>query len=213
MRRRSTRVCVLGWLGWIAALGCASGPLIEIATGADREFAPSDRFAPAHTGVLAIENPDLLDIDLEELHRHIGSAIGWRGLRTASEEEADWLISCAFRKRIIWRSDLGDTETFVEPWDPQGRRVRVVGSSGREIQTRGSMDPAGAQAPEPWVQTLVELRLRSRRTGTVGWSAERRWGRNRQELPEDELRETLQLLLAELRVRGEGAATSRPGPR
>jgi hypothetical protein len=200
-------------LGWIAALACASGPLIEIATGADREFAPSDRFSPANTGLLAIENPDLLDIDLEELQRSIGSAIGWRGLRTASEQEADWLISCAFRKRIIWRSDLGGPQTFVEPWDPQGRRARAVGSSGQERGTRGAMKSAGEEAPETWVQTLVELRLRSRRTGTIGWSAERRWGRNRLELPEDELRETLELLLAQLRVRGEASAEAPPEPR
>ncbi len=209
MPRRSTRLCVLGW---IAAFGCATGPIIEVGAGADREFAASDRFAPANMGVLAIENPDLLDIDLEELHRHIGSAVGWRGLHTASEEEADWLISCAFRKRIIWRGDLG-TETFIEPWDPQGRRVRVVGSTGQELRTRGAVDPAGPKVPEPFVQTLVELRLRSRRTGTIGWSAERRWGRNRHELPEGELRETLQLLLAELRV---GPTTPEPaaqGPR
>jgi hypothetical protein len=187
-------------LGWIAAFGCASGPLLDVSTGADREFAKSDGFAPANMGVLAIENPDLLEIDLEELHRLIGSAIGWRGLRVSSEEEADWLISCAFRKRLIWRGDLG-TETLIEPWNPLGRRERVVGSSGRELRTRGAMDAeAGPKVPELWIHTLVELRLRSRRTGTIGWSAERRWGRNRHELPDDELRETLRVLLAELRV-------------
>jgi hypothetical protein len=210
MLRRSTLLCVLGW---ITSLGCASGPLIEVRAGADHEFAPGDRFAPAHTGVLALENPDLLDIDLEELQRHIGSAIGWRGLHTASEEEADWLVSCAFRKRIIWQPELGGPQTFVEPWDPQGRRARVVGSSGRELSTRGASDTAGVEPPETWIETFVELRLRSRRTGTIGWSAERRWGRNRQELPEQELRETLEVLLAQLRIRGEAARQDPPEAR
>jgi hypothetical protein len=204
---------LLAALAAAAGLGCATGPLIEVRSGAEREFAPSDRFAPANPGVLALENPDLLDLDLEMLHRHLGSAIGWRGLRTAPEEEADWLISCAFRKRTIWRGDLGGPETVVEPWDPQGRRPRVVGSSGRELSTRGSVDSTGVEAPEVFVQTLVELRLRSRRTGTIGWSAERRWGRDRQELPERELRETLELLLAELRVRGEDRDATPPPAR
>jgi len=211
MGLRSTLLCVFGWTALLG--GCATGPLIEIGIGAERDFEASDRFAPANTGLLAIENPDLLDIDLEELRRHIGSAIGWRGLRTASEQEADWLLSCAFRKRIVWQPDLGGPQTFVEPWDPQGRRVRVVGSSDREISTRGSMQPEGAEAPETWVQTLVELRLRSRRTGTIGWSAERRWGRNRQELPEKELIETLEALLAQLRIRGEAPRSDPPGAR
>jgi hypothetical protein len=194
-----------------AGLGCATGPLIEVRSGAEREFAPGDRFAPANPGVLALENPDLLDFDLEALHQQIESAIGWRGLRTAPEQDADWLISCAFRKRIVWRGDIGSAETFVEPWDPHGRRPRVMGSSGEELRTRGATDPgADAEPPEAFVQTLVELRLRSRRTGSIGWSAERRWGRNRQELPEHELRETLELLLAKLRIRGE--ARDEPPP-
>jgi hypothetical protein len=196
-----------------AALACASGPRIEVRTGVDRQFEAADRFAPANVGVLEMENPVLATEQLWDVQRALESAIGWRGLRMAVEEEADWLVSCAFRKRLKFPRDAM-ADDVVEPWrptygDPMGSEGRTVGTerypSGTRAQTDGM---AQTPPPQPWIETFIELRLRSRRTGTIAWSAERRWSRDRAELPEDELRETLQLLLGEVRVAGAPPAPS-----
>jgi hypothetical protein len=126
-------------------------------------------------------------------------ALGWRGLALASRDDADWLVSCAFRKRLIWRGELG-VETFSEPWQPE--RARAMGPREQQYGTRGTTNSYGQKGPETWVETLVELRVRSRRTGTIGWSAARIWGRNRTELGEQELGDTLAVLLGEMRVAG-----------
>lgn len=188
----------------VAALACATAPRIEVVTGATREFAPSDGFAPAAESVLGMENPEFEEPELESLYELLGGAIGWRGLRTAPEDSADWLVSCAFRKRLVWKGDI-TREPITQPWRPQAP-PRVMGSTGAQYQTRGAVDATGTAPAAPWIETIVELRLRSRRTGTIGWSAERRWGRNRNELPEDELKETLDLLFAQLRLTGESPA-------
>ena len=183
-----------------AALACASGPRIEVGTGEAREFSTEDRFAPAHIGVLEIENPVLESAELWSVQRALERAIGWRGLRTSVPEDADWLVSCAFRKRLIWPDDPNG-EGRIEPWSPMGH-TPVVGTR-RGGDRRTAVDPTlPPPPPEPWIETYVELKLRSRRTGTVAWSAKRRWARNRSELPEEELRETLDLLLARLRLQG-----------
>jgi len=190
-----------------AALACANAPRIELGAGATRVFAPDDRFAPAALGVLAMENPDFDEPELESLHEVLGKAIGWRGLLTAPEDAADWWVSCAFRKRIVWKGDV-TREPITQPWRPQAR-PRVLGAARTEYQTRGALDPAEQQI-EPWIETIVELRLRSHRTGTIGWSAERIWGRNRLELPEDELKDTLLLLLGQIRFEGSAPAPTAP---
>ena len=187
----------------VSLLGCANAPRIEPVIGATRVFSPSDRFAAASTGVLGAENPDFDEPALESLREVIEKAIGWRGLTMAPDDAADWLASCAFRKRIIWKGDI-TRDPVVEPWRPQ--RTRVLGPGIPETQTRGAM---GQEVPkvEPWVETIVELRLRSRRTGTVGWSFARIWGRNRSELSEDELKQTLEALLAQVKF-NEAKATA-----
>jgi hypothetical protein len=187
-----------------AALGCVSGPRIEIRTGASQAFDVNERFAPANLGLLELENPGFESAELWNVQRAIEQAIGWRGLRTATEAEADYLVSCAFRKRLSWPQD-NMADVVVEPWRPHESSPleghRVMGTRQGDARTRGSLDPgAPPPPPQPWIETFVELKLRSRRTGQIAWSAERRWGRNRQELPEDELRETLQVLLSQLRV-------------
>lgn len=191
----------------LAALACANAPRIEQGVGADRVFSAEDRFAPAATSVIAAENPDFAEPELENVHAVIGRAIGWRGLTTAPEKTADWWVSCAFRKRLVWKGDI-TREPVIEPWRPA--QVRVLGATGAEYEPRGTVD---ASAPQlgAWVETIVELRLRSRRTGTIGWSVRRVWGRDRSELPEDELKETLELLLGKLGF--EGAPPPVPGPR
>jgi hypothetical protein len=187
-----------------AALACAGAPRIEVVTGATREFAPRDRFAPAPLGVLGSENPDFEQPELESLQDVLARAIGWRGLVSAPEDAADWWASCAFRKRLVWKGDL-TREPVTQPWRPA--RARVLGASRTEYQTRGAVDPSVPQI-EPWVETIVELRLRSRRTGTIGWSAARIWGRNRTDLPEDELKQTLELLLGQVRFQGDPPAAA-----
>jgi hypothetical protein len=190
-----------------AALACANKPRVEINTGDGREFAAGDRFAPANVGVLELENPVFESEMLWSVQHALESAIGWRGLRMAVPEEADWLVSCAFRKRLKFPRDAM-ADDIEEPWrptygDPMGRERRTVGTehypSGRAPAGEGGVQQA---PPQPWVETFIELRLRSRRTGTIAWSAERRWSRDRAELSEDELRETLHLLLGELRIAG-----------
>ena len=189
-------------LGLAASLACASAPRIEHGVGTGRSFSQADRFAPAAVGVLATENPDFDEPALENLQELLERSIGWRGLTLAEGDTADWLVSCAFRKRLVWKSDIS-REPVSEPWHPHP--TRVLGT--RNEYTPGAvMDPETSAATEPWIETLVELRLRSRRTGTIGWSVQRVWGRNREDLPEDELRQTLDLLLTQIRVRGEAPA-------
>jgi hypothetical protein len=190
-----------------AVLACASQPRLEVRTGVEREFEAADRFAPANLGVLELENPGFESAQLWEVRRVLESAIGWRGLRMAVEEEADWLVSVAFRKRLKFPHDAMADEV-VEPWrptygDPMRRERRTVGTEATTADRRGQVDPsAPPPPPEPWIETFIELRLRSRRTGTIAWSAERRWSRNRTDMPEHELRETLELLLGQVRLRG-----------
>jgi hypothetical protein len=193
----------LSILVWLAAsLACASAPRIEQHVGTGRTFSPADRFAPAAVGVLATENPDFDEPALENLQELLEKSIGWRGLTLAEGDTADWLVSCAFRKRLVLKSDIS-REPVTEPWHPH--QTRVLGTRN-EYTPGAAMDPETTAAPEPWIETLVELRLRSRRTGTIGWSVQRVWGRNREDLPEDELRQTLDLLLTQIRVRGEAPA-------
>jgi hypothetical protein len=193
-------------LGLVASLACASAPRIEHGVGTGRSFSPSDRFAPASIGLLATENPDFDEPALENLVELLEKSIGWRGLTLAEGDSADWLVSCAFRKRLIWKADIS-REPVTEPWHPHP--TRVLGT--RNEYTPGAMmDPETSAATEPWIETLVELRLRSRRTGTIGWSVQRIWGRNREDLPEDELRQTLGLLLSQIRFVGDAPAPAQP---
>lgn len=185
-------------------LGCAMKPRIQPGVGESRTFAPADRFAPASTGLLGTENPDFDEPALESLHELLETSIGWRGLTMAPSDSADWLVSCAFRKRLVFKGDIS-REPVVEPWRPQQTRVLGTGTQ----MSRPGLDQ-NVQAPEPWVETIVELRLRSRRTGTIGWSAQRIWGRNRTDLPEDELKATLQLLLQQMRFEGDPAPADAP---
>jgi hypothetical protein len=194
------RVAWLSLLLYAAVwLGCASKPRIEPGVGEARLFAPADRFAPASTGLLGTENPDFEEPALESLHELLETSIGWRGLTMAPADSADWLVSCAFRKRLVFKGDI-TREPVIEPWRPQQTRVLGTGTS----MSRPGMEQ-NVQAPEPWIETIVELRMRSRRTGTIGWSAQRIWGRNRTDLPEDELKATLQLLLQQMRFQGDAA--------
>ena len=194
------RVAWLALLLYAAVwLGCINKPRIVPGVGEARTFAPADRFAPATTGLLGTENPDFDEPALESLHELIETSIGWRGLTMAPADTADWLVSCAFRKRLVFKGDI-TREPVIEPWRPQQTRVLGTGTS----MSRPGVDP-NVQTPEPWVETIVELRMRSRRTGTIGWSAQRIWGRNRTDLPEDELKTTLQLLLQQMRFQGDGA--------
>jgi len=189
------------------ALACANKPRIEVNTGMAREFDVNDRFAPANLGVLEMENPAFQSAELWDVRNALESAIGWRGLRMAVEEDADWLVSCAFRKRLKFPRDNSMADV-VEPWhpapgNPYGRDRRVVGTETVERSRAQENDPTAEAAPvQPWVETFIELRLRSRRTGTVAWAAERRWARDRSEIDEEELRDTLQRLLAEVRTTG-----------
>jgi hypothetical protein len=185
-----------------ASLACASAPRIEHRVGTARTFSPTDRFAPATVGLLATENPDFDEPALENLQELLEKSIGWRGLTLAEGDSADWLVSCAFRKRLVWKSDIS-REPVSEPWHPHP--TRVLGTRN-EYSPGAAVDPETSAATEPWIETLVELRLRSRRTGTIGWSVQRIWGRNREDLPEDELRQTLELLLSQIRFRGEAPA-------
>ena len=151
-----------------------------------------------------MENPVLDDRPARDLRSALESAIGWRGLRMAVEEEADWLVSCAFRKRLKFPRDAM-ADDVIEPWRPTDddprRSDRTVGTDRDPAGGNPQADGMAASPPaQPWVETFVELRLRSRRTGTIAWSAERRWSRDRTELPEDELRETLHLLLGAVRM-------------
>ena len=199
LSKRSILLC------FAATLACASPPRIEHGVGTGRSFMPSDRFAPATVGVLATENPDFDEPALENLQELLEKSIGWRGLTLAEDDAADWLVSCAFRKRLVMKSDIS-REPVTEPWHPH--QTRVLGTRNEYTPSAG-MDPeatAASAATEPWIETLVELRLRSRRTGTVGWSVQRVWGRNREDLPEDELRQTLEMLLAQIRFRGDKPA-------
>lgn len=195
-----------------AALACTSAPRITVNTGTARDFDVNDRFSPANMGVLEMENPAFENAQLWDVRNALESAIGWRGLRMAVEEEADWLVSCAFRKRLKFPRD-NSMDDVIEPWhpstgDPLGRDRRVVGTETREPR-QIEMDPTAPPPPAaPWVETFIELRLRSRRTGTVAWAAERRWARDRTEISEDELRDTLRLLLGEVRMTG----TPKVGP-
>ena len=194
------RVAWLALLLYAAVwLGCINKPRIEHGVGEARIFAPADRFAPASTGLLGTENPDFDEPALESLHELLETSIGWRGLTMAPADTADWLVSCAFRKRLVFKGDI-TREPVIEPWRPQQTRVLGTGTQ----MSRPGMDP-NVQPPEPWVETIVELRMRSRRTGTIGWSAQRIWGRNRTDLPEDELKATLQLLLQQMRFQGDAA--------
>jgi hypothetical protein len=186
-----------------AALGCAGAPRIEHTVGGARSFSASDRFAPASIGLLGTENPDFDEPALESLRELLEKSIGWRGLTLAPDDAADWLVSCAFRKRLIWKADIS-REPVTEPWRPQ--RTRVLGTHDEYTPSAG-IDPEAATLPsDPWIETLVELRLRSRRTGTIGWSVQRIWGRNRDDLPEDELQKTLALLLEQIRFQGDAPA-------
>ena len=180
-------------------LGCMNAPRVEPVVGETRVFAPVDRFAPASTGLLGTENPDFDEPALESLHELLETAIGWRGLTLAPADSADWLVSCAFRKRLVFKGDIS-REPIVEPWRPQ--QTRVLGT--QTSMAHPGIDP-NQQPPEPWVETIVELRLRSRRTGTIGWATQRIWGRNRTDLPEDELKSTLELLLRQVHMQGEPA--------
>ena len=192
---RST-LLVLVWLA--ASLACASAPRIEQHVGTGRTFSKADRFAPATVGLLGTENPDFDEPALENLRELLEKSIGWRGLTLAEDDAADWLVSCAFRKRLVLKSDIS-REPVTEPWHPHA--TRVLGTHN-EYSPNAAVDPETSAATEPWIETLVELRLRSRRTGTIGWSVQRVWGRNREDLPEDELRQTLDLLLTQIRFRG-----------
>jgi len=196
---RST-LSILLWLA--TSLACASPPRIEHHVGTGRSFPPTDRFAPATVGLLATENPDFDEPALENLRELLEKSIGWHGLTLAEDDSADWLVSCAFRKRLVMKSDIS-REPVTEPWHPHP--TRVLGTR-TEYQPGPIVDPETSGATEPWIETLVELRLRSRRTGTIGWSVQRVWGRNREDLPEDELRQTIDLLLSQIRFRGETPA-------
>jgi hypothetical protein len=194
MRRAARLAFVLLAAGWLACIG---KPRIEPGVGETRVFAPADRFAPASTGLLGTENPDFDEPALESLHELLETSIGWRGLTLAPADSADWLVSCAFRKRLVFKGDIA-REPVIEPWRPQ--QTRVLGTEN--TMARPGLDPNVPQI-EPWVETIVELRLRSRRTGTIGWSAQRIWGRNRNDLPEDELKSALELLLRQVRLEGD----------
>ncbi|HVN39446.1 MAG TPA: hypothetical protein VMW19_14885 [Myxococcota bacterium] len=182
-------------LGLAASLACASAPRIEHGVGSWRSFSAADRFAPATLGVLAAENPGFDEPALENLQELLEKSIGWHGLTLAEDDAADWLVSCAFRKRVIWREDIS-RQPVTEPWYPHA--TRVLGTRN-EYSPTAANDPEASAATQPWLETLVELRLRSRRTGTIGWSIQRVWGRDREDLPEDELRQTLDLLLSQIR--------------
>jgi hypothetical protein len=187
-----------------ALLGCMTKPRIEQGVGESRTFAPNDRFAPASSGLLGTENPDFDEPALESLRDLLEKSIGWRGLTLAPADSADWLVSCAFRKRLVFKGDIS-REPVIEPWRPQ--QTRVLGT--QNTMARPGLDPSVPEV-EPWVETMVELRLRSRRTGTIGWSAQRIWGRNRTDLPEDELKATLELLLKQVRLQGDAAPAKAP---
>ena len=201
MRRTATLALPL-----ITALACAGAPRIQQTVGADRVFSPQDRFAPASASVLGAENPTFDEPELDNLEDLIGKAIGWRGLTMAPEKDADWWVSCAFRKRLIWIGDI-TREPITEPWRPS--RPRVLGTERTEYDPRGTVDPNVPQVA-PWVETIIELRLRSRRTGTIGWSVERVWGRDRTELPEDDLKATLDLLLGQIPFTGKPPPAAGP---
>src|SRR5262245_37033485 len=116
---RSKLSILLGLAAWLA---CASAPRIEHGIGTARSFSPADRFAPASVGLLATENPDFDEPALENLQELLEKTIGWHGLTLAPDDAADWLVSCAFRKRLVWKSDIS-REPVTEPWHPHPTRV------------------------------------------------------------------------------------------
>ena len=203
MRRASRFAFVLLTAVW---LGCMTKPRIVPVVGEARTFSPADRFAPASTGLLGTENPDFDEPALESLRELLETSIGWRGLTLGPADSADWLVSCAFRKRLVFKGDIS-REPVIEPWRPQ--QTRVLGTEN--TMKRPGLDPNVPEA-QPWIETIVELRLRSRRTGTIGWSAQRIWGRNREDLPEDELKSTLQLLLQRVQLQSDAAPAKPKAP-
>jgi len=205
MRRAARFAFVLLAAVW---LGCMTKPRIVSVVGESRTFSLEDRFAPASTGLLGTENPDFDEPALESLRELLETSIGWRGLTLGTADSADWLVSCAFRKRLVFKGDIS-REPVIEPWRPQ--QTRVLGT--QNTMKRPGLDPNVPEAEvEPWIETIVELRLRSRRTGTIGWSTQRIWGRNREDLPEDELKSTLQLLLQRVQLKGDAEPAKPKAP-
>jgi len=205
MRRAARFAFVLLAAVW---LGCMTKPRIVSVVGESRTFSLEDRFAPASTGLLGTENPDFDEPALESLRELLETSIGWRGLTLGTADSADWLVSCAFRKRLVFKGDIS-REPVIEPWRPQ--QTRVLGT--QNTMKRPGLDPNVPEAEvEPRIETIVELRLRSRRTGTIGWSTQRIWGRNREDLPEDELKSTLQLLLQRVQLKGDAEPAKPKAP-